>query len=127
MGGLWVSGGNCFVLRQAMYLSGLDEMILEKVPDLSFFYGGHSAGVCVLSKTLVPLKWADDPNNFPYKERSTPLRQGLNIFEESFMPHFQSNHPESEAIKKCIEYCQINALPYKTIPDGEVFITSITK
>ncbi|MEK9181876.1 MAG: hypothetical protein AAB786_02535 [Patescibacteria group bacterium] len=38
------------------------------------------------------------------------------------MPHFDSDHPESEAINKEIEFCQQNNIPYKAIRDGEVII-----
>lgn len=40
--GLWVTGGNTFVLRRAMGLSGLDALLRERVADASFTYGGYS-------------------------------------------------------------------------------------
>jgi dipeptidase E len=46
-GGVWVRGGNTFVLRQAMRLSGFDHAIHEMPAD--FVYGGYSAGICVLA------------------------------------------------------------------------------
>jgi len=47
LAGIWVRGGNTFVLRQAMRLSGLDE-ILKNMNRSDFVYGGYSAGGCVL-------------------------------------------------------------------------------
>ncbi len=51
-GMLWVVGGNTFLLRKAMHLSGLDELIQGKRDDEHFLYGGYSAGICVLSPSL---------------------------------------------------------------------------
>mgnify|MGYP001797725559 CR=1 FL=1 len=49
LGSIWVSGGNTFILRQAMRLSGFDELMPEIRKREDFIYGGYSAGVCVLS------------------------------------------------------------------------------
>ena len=60
LGGVWVRGGNTFVLRQAMKLSGFDGLLVERV-GTDFFYGGYSAGICVLAPSLVGLGQVDDP------------------------------------------------------------------
>lgn len=49
LAGLWISGGNVFVLRQAMRLSGLDAFLLADQVGDEFVYGGYSAAGCVLS------------------------------------------------------------------------------
>src|SRR3989344_834653 len=52
LGGLWISGGNVFVLRQAMKLCGLDNILIKgETPD-TFVYAGYSAAGCVLSLSL---------------------------------------------------------------------------
>ncbi len=48
LGAVFVSGGNVFVLRQAMRLSGLDD-ILKGLRDEAFLYAGYSAAGCVLA------------------------------------------------------------------------------
>ena len=55
LSGLWVSGGNVFVLRQAMNLSGLDFIMCNDSLGENFVYGGYSAACCVLSPTLKPV------------------------------------------------------------------------
>lgn len=50
-----VMGGNVFILRQAMNLSGLDEFLKEKLSNDEFLYIGYSAGSCVLSPSLSEL------------------------------------------------------------------------
>lgn len=39
-----------------------------------------------------------------------------------FMPHWDSDHPESADIEKEITYCKENNISYKAIRDGEVII-----
>lgn len=47
-GSVFVLGGNVFILRQAMYLSGLDQIIIDQKENSDFLYSGHSAAGCVL-------------------------------------------------------------------------------
>ncbi|PWQ93479.1 Type 1 glutamine amidotransferase-like domain-containing protein [Leucothrix arctica] len=122
LSGLWVSGGNVFILRQAMMLSGLDQLIIEKSKDPVFVYGGYSAGCCVLSKSLKSYQYASDANDTPYSGISTANWDGLGLINFAFMPHFQSDHSESEAIDKEIAYCNANGISYKPVKDGDVLI-----
>ncbi len=116
---VWVSGGNTFVLRQAMKLSGFDELVGELAELEDFIYGGYSAGCCVLSPNLKGLQIVDDPNNFPYSLKE-PIWNGLGVLEYLFLPHYDSDHPESEAIDKEVIYCTDHKIPYRTVRDGEV-------
>jgi dipeptidase E len=121
LGGIWVRGGNVFVLRQAMKLSGLDE-ILVGMDKEDFFYGGYSAGGCVLSPDFRGwLELVDDPKVVPYKE-SKVIWDGLGLIGYAFVPHYRSDHPESEAIEKVVEYCIANKILFKALRDGEVVI-----
>ena len=117
----WVRGGNVFVLRQAMKLSGFDEIIKSKVTDSNFLYGAYSAGVCVLAPTLHGYELVDDSKVTPYGD--LPLEwNGLNLIDYAVLPHFQSEHEESEQVTLAVEYMKENRLPYKTLRDGEVII-----
>jgi dipeptidase E len=122
LGGVWVSGGNTFVLRMAMKLSGFDKIFKELVKRKEFLYGGYSAGICILSDSLKSIEIVDDPNNFPYKEISEPIYKGLGVFNYSFMPHYDSDHFESEAIGKEIQRCIDNKWLFKALRDGDVII-----
>jgi len=121
-GVIWVRGGNCFVLRQAMKLSGFDE-ILKKLDseNNNILYGGYSAGICVLEPTLKGLELVDDPNSKPYGNLET-IWDGIGILDYSIVPHYKSNHPESEKINETVEYMIKNNIPFKTLKDGEVII-----
>ncbi len=120
LGGVWVRGGNTFVLRQAMKLSGFDD-IIRKVTKKDFLYGGYSAGGCVLSPKLDYLQQVDNPKITPYKDKEV-VWEGLGLIDYAFLPHYKSDHPESEDIDKEVEYCKAHRIPFKTLRDGEVIV-----
>ncbi len=122
LAGVWVSGGNVFVLRQAMKLSGLDEILIKNNFDENFVYDGYSAGCCVLSPSLKPYQIVDDATDLPYSEQAQTIWDGLGILDFAFMPHFNSDHLESSNISKEIEYCRSNNISYRCFSDGEVLI-----
>lgn len=118
--GIFISGGNCFVLRQAMHLSKFDELICGLPKD--FVYSGYSAAGCVLGLSLKVYQIVDDPTQKPYREQKEIIWTGLNIVPWAFMPHYKSDHPESKDVEKEVEFCKKNKIPYKTLKDGEVLI-----
>lgn len=119
--GLWVSGGNVFVLRQAMALCGLDDCLKEhRTSDL--FYGGYSAAGCVLSPTLKCYAIVDDANETPYDGIDETMWGGLGLIDFAFLPHFDSDHPESDAINKEVDYCENHSIAYRTLKDGEAIV-----
>lgn len=120
---IFISGGNTFVLRQAMKLSGLDDILKEfKSENKDFLYSGYSAAGCVLVPSLNAYTVVDDDTDTPYEGQKEVLRDGLGLVDFAFMPHFDSNHPESEDINKEIEFCEKNNIHYKAVRDGEVII-----
>ncbi|BDH61848.1 hypothetical protein MTP04_19780 [Lysinibacillus sp. PLM2] len=42
--------------------------------------------------------------------------------EYTIVPHYQSDHPESEDINNSIEYMINNKIPFIALKDGEVII-----
>src|SRR5258708_1247122 len=122
LGGICVSGGNSFILRQAMKLSGLDELILENAQRNDFLYMGYSAGVCVLTPSLKPYAIVDDSTDFPYSQITQQMWDGLGILQFAFEPHYKSDHPESQSIEKEVHYCIENKILFKAYKDGEVLI-----
>ena len=121
LGGVWVRGGNTFVLRQAMMLSGFDEAIRTRIAR-DFFYGGYSAGCCVLSPSLAAYQIVDDPKNFPYTECQKTIWEGLGLIDYAFLPHYDSDHFESADIEKELKNCIAKKIPFKAFRDGEVEI-----
>jgi len=59
-------GGNVFVLRQAMRLSGFDDYLRELSKKDGYLYGGYSAGICLLAPSLSGLELVDNHNENVY-------------------------------------------------------------
>jgi dipeptidase E len=121
-GVIWVSGGNLFVLRQAFRLSGFDEIVTELAGRKDLLYGGYSAGVCILAPTLRGIDIMDDPSARPYGTQHDTIWDGLGLIDYSIVPHYKSDHPESEAAGKVVEFMIENKMPFKALRDGEVII-----
>ncbi len=119
----YVLGGNVFILRKAMQLSGFDEYILKKQNDDKYLYAGYSAGICVLGPSLYGLDIVDKPIN-PYNEEEV-LYGGLNILDFMPIPHYKSNHPESKLIDEEVKFLKENKIKYKTLQDGDVIIKKL--
>lgn len=121
-GVIWVRGGNCFVLRQAMKLSGLDVILKDLLKKDDILYGGYSAGVCVLAPTLKGMELVDDPNVHPYDAQKEIFWDGVGILDYTIVPHYKSDHPESGKVDETVEYMKKNKIPFKPLKDGEVII-----
>ncbi len=119
---IWVRGGNVFVLRQAMKLSGMDDIIKNSLVNSNLVYGGYSAGVCVLAPNLKGLDIIDDITPRVYGDRSDLIWDGLDVIGYSIIPHYQSDHRESESASKAIDYMIGNKIPFIALKDGEVLI-----
>ena len=122
-GVIWVSGGNVFVLRQAMKLSGFDEILKSLTSNNEdMLYGGYSAGICVLAPSLKGLELVDSLENKPYGDEIEIIWEGLEILPYVIVPHFDSDHPESEAINSVVKYNDDHGIEYRTLRDGEVIV-----
>ena len=121
-GVIWVRGGNCFVLKQAMKLSGLDDILKDLLKKDNILYGGYSAGICVLAPTLKGMELVDDPNVRPYDSQKETIWDGVGILDYTILPHYKSDHPESGKVDEIVKYMTKNKIPFKTLGDGEVII-----
>ena len=124
----YVLGGNVFVLRQAMKLSGFDNYLNDISKLDNYLYAGFSAGICVLAKDLHGIHLADEPEQDPYSYGSI-IWDGVGLIDYMPVPHYDTpNHPESHLMDDVVKYLQYNKLPYRTLHDGDVIIEStITK
>ena len=125
-GGLWVIGGNAFLLRSAMAESGLDKILIEyknRSDKTEFLYAGFSAGACVLAPSLKGIELADEPEKVTEVYGKEIVWEGIGLIDYSIAPHFDSDHPESEMINEAIKYFKHEGIPYKPLRDGEVIIS----
>jgi len=121
-GSVWVAGGNTFVLRRAMYDSGFDHIITKILGEDAIAYGGYSAGICVLAGSLRGLELVDDPVEVERALQKNVIWEGLGLLPYMPVPHFQSEHLESERVDKVVRFLESEGMPYKTLRDGEVMV-----
>lgn len=115
-----VIGGNVFVLRQAMKLSGFDQYLINNRDNNKLLYIGYSAGSCVLTKNLDGFQLVDEPIN-PYNDENI-IYEGVGLLDYCIVPHYKSNHKESALIDDVVQYMQEKRIKYKALSDGDVII-----
>ena len=118
----YVVGGNTFVLRKAMNLSGFDDLLLEYSKSEDYMYAGYSAGICCLCEDMTALAVMDEPEIDPYNSGLQPIYQGIGFIKEVLIPHYQSDHKETELASETVRFCQEKEISYRTLQDGDVLI-----
>ena len=118
-GGVWVVGGNSFVLRRAMRQSSFDKIAPELIKRNELVYGGFSAGAIAATPTLRGVEIVDDPLTVPKGYDKDIVWKGLNLYDKSIVPHYRSNHPESDKIEEVAMYFLSNNMPYIALQDGQ--------
>lgn len=119
---VWINGGNAFILRRAMKLSGMDAAIVDLLSRDEIVYAGFSAAAVIISKSLRGLEAVDDPDDVPAGYPAEIEWSGLGILPFAIVVHYQSNHSESDAVEKEIEHYERSNIPYRALRDGEAFI-----
>ena len=85
--GLWVAGGNTFILNSAFRRSGLDKIVVEHLANETFVYAGYSAGICVLAPTLEGIHLADNPEVIPQGYSKAVIWNGIGLLPFCIAPH----------------------------------------
>ena len=119
---VWLKGGKSFILKRAIEQSGFDVVIKKMLESDSIAYGGYSAGGVVASATMRGIELVEDALIVPEGYRSEFVWDGMNLIPYSFVPHYRSNHPSTEAMEKIIAYFEAYNMPYKVLRDGEVIV-----
>lgn len=119
---IYVRGGNTFVLRRAFKQSGADEVLRELLARDAIVYGGYSAGVCVLAPSLRGLELVDDPNVVPDGYHEPVIWEGLAVLPYQILPHYLSDHPESEAMDAVLQLWLQEHVLFLALRDGEAIV-----
>jgi dipeptidase E len=117
--GLWVRGGNVFVLRAALARSGADRVLPELIGSEQLVYAGYSAGPCVLAPSLRGLELCDDVSAVD----GEVLWDGLAVLDHAIVPHLDSpGHPETELLAGVAELYERTGVPHLKMRDGQVLV-----
>ncbi len=122
---VWACGGNAFTLTMAMHQSGFATRLAKWLEDDRIAYGGYSAGAVVAGNTLHGIDLVDsaDPEQaVPPGYRTDILWSGLGLVPYAIVPHYRSDHWESEKIEAVARYCRDEGIPHRTLRDGEVIV-----
>lgn len=121
---VWVMGGNAFVLRRAMKQSRFDSIIEDMLAADAIVYAGDGAGAAVAGPVLRGMELLDDPWEVPENYEESLVWAGLRLTSFTIVPHFRSNHPDSAAAEKVVNYLRARRLPYRALSDGEVVVAT---
>jgi dipeptidase E len=119
---IWARGGNVFLLRRAMRASGADAALLDLLAGDSVVYAGYSAGACVLTPSLHGIELVDDAVQVPDGYDPEIVWDALGVLPYSLLPHYKSDHPESELIDLSLEYMVSHHIPFIALHDGEALV-----
>lgn len=119
---VWVRGGNTFVLRHALARSGGDAVLPDLIRRDAVVYAGYSAGCCVLAPSLRGIELVDDTEDVRSCCGAEPIWSGLGVLDYAVVPHYRSEHPESEAVEKLAERYAAEGVPHRTLRDGEAIV-----
>jgi dipeptidase E len=118
---VWAVGGNSFLLMRAMRASGFDHVIARRALQDDLIYGGWSAGAVAAGPTLRGLEVMDDPRVDAEGYQNAPLSwDGLGLIDVSIVPHFDSDHGDSEAAGQAVAAMRAQRIAHQALRDGEV-------
>lgn len=116
--GVWVRGGNVFVLREVLRRSGADDLLVDLIRSGEIVYAGYSAGGCVLAPSLRGLELCDDPG-----EAGEVIWDGLGVLDHAIVPHLDSpGHPETELVARVAARYDADGTPYVGLRDGQALL-----
>jgi dipeptidase E len=119
----WLRGGNVFLLRYALSRSGGDTVFKDLLTADTLVYAGYSAGACVLSPSLRGLEVVDDAGAVARMYGAEPVRDGLALLNEAFVPHRRSpGHPETAAMELVVARYRAEGVPYRALHDGQALL-----
>lgn len=118
---VWGTGGNTFLLRRAMYDSGLDKILIKLLKQDCFVYGGSSAGSIVTTPSLKGCDQWDNVNAVKELYGKEPVWDGLDLVPFYFVPHYKSDWAEQEA-QELADFYSRQGFDHVLAKDGQVYV-----
>lgn len=122
-GGIFVSGGNTFILTRAFRYSGTDKFLYDAVRKNEIAYGGSSAGSIIATPSLHGTELGDYPEVTPKDYKDEIIWDGLDFVNFYVIPHYKSSWFGIEA-EAMLDYMKAHSMNYKTLMDGQVFLVN---
>ena len=117
--GVYVTGGNTFILARGLAQSGLDgeavRRLFEDQGGTRRVWAAYSAGACILGKNIEHIKGADDETQVPALYQGEPVYKGLGMIAYEFVPHLDA--PDQHVLTERLDKAQ---RAYVTLHDGDI-------
>lgn len=120
--GVYVRGGNSFILRRALAESGADHIITDLLSRDQLVYAGFSAGIDMLVPSLQGVELVDDPHQIPDGYDPAIIWECLGLVDFWVAPHYRSDHPEAAAIEQSVQYMIDHHMPFIALRDGQAIV-----
>ena len=120
--GVWVRGGNTFVLREAMARSGFDVLLPDLLRRDEIAYGGYCAGCYVLGPSLRGIELCDPPAEVRQVFGVDERYDGLGVLDFTVVPHVGTPGPEGELIDETLALYRRTRTPFVPLRDGQVLV-----
>jgi dipeptidase E len=122
-GGIFVAGGNTFILSRAFRYSGLDKYLYDAVRKNEIAYGGSSAGSIIATPSLHGSELGDHPEVTPKGYKNEVIWDGLDFVDFHVIPHYESTWFGIEA-EAMLDFMKTQGMNYKTLMDGQAFLVN---
>jgi dipeptidase E len=119
---VWVSGGNTFVLLEAMQRSDFGTAVRGRLDDGGFVYAGYSAGACVAGPDIRGVEIMDEIGESGLSLDGDEGIAGLGLVDFRVVPHWRSGHPLSPSAEQLANSLQVASLPHRCLSDGQVVV-----
>ena len=109
-------------LRAALAQSGADHLLVELLHRDALVWAGYSAGRCVLASSLRGLELMVDPGAVQACYGPEPIWEGLGLLAYAIVPHYRSQHPQSEAAERLVARYRAERVARQALRDGQAIV-----
>jgi dipeptidase E len=120
-GGIFIFGGNTFILNRALKYSGAGRALYDMVRKNEIAFGGSSAGSIIATPSLHGSELGDHPEVTPEGYKDEIIWEGLDFVNFYIVPHYKSNWFGIEA-EAMLDYFKQHLLPYRALQDGQAIL-----
>lgn len=119
-------GGNTFLLRRALFQSGLDEILRHDIATDRYVFAGHSAGAIVAGPSLEGFEKMDEPDRVLPGYQEEIVWDGLGLTDVRIIPHADSSKYSAAATQRQADFSK-NGWRHIVLNDSDVFVIDGTK
>ncbi len=117
-GGIFIAGGNTFILTRALRYSGADKLLYDMVRKNEIAFGGSSTGSIVATPSLKGTELGDQPEITPSGYKEETIWEGLDFVSYHIVPHYKSSWFGIEA-EAMLDFFKQHKMPYRALMDGQ--------